>query len=327
MNNILDLKDKKILYALDLNARKSFKEIGREVKLSKEVVNYRIKRMEALGIIKGYYTVINMTKLGYICNVFYVKLRDISIEKEKEMINYFISDSKYWWVDSADGYIDLGVGVWEKSIADAYKTRTELFTSFKQYFGKVMNVFYVNFYIYNKAYLLGKKTKETKPIIYKLEECIESDDTDKKILDIISDKARIPTVEIAKNINLPISTVNFRLKKLIENKVIEGFRPILDLSKIGYYWYKVSFVLKDYTKKQQILDFCSIHPNIVYAYETTGDYDLDIEMEVESYERFRSIIEEIKTKFKDTIESYDHLLWYKEHKLSFPISQRETKHK
>jgi len=40
MNNIvkLDLKDRKILYQLDLNPRQSNAEIGKKVRLSKEVV-------------------------------------------------------------------------------------------------------------------------------------------------------------------------------------------------------------------------------------------------------------------------------------------------
>jgi len=47
----IDLKDRKILYHLDLNCRQSNAQIGKKVRLSKEVVNYRIKRMEEEGII------------------------------------------------------------------------------------------------------------------------------------------------------------------------------------------------------------------------------------------------------------------------------------
>ena len=43
----IDAKDMKILHELDLNARSSNSEIGRRVRLSKEVVKYRIDRMMA----------------------------------------------------------------------------------------------------------------------------------------------------------------------------------------------------------------------------------------------------------------------------------------
>ena len=42
----LDLKDRKILYELDLNCRQSNTQIDKKVGLSRKVVEYRIKRME-----------------------------------------------------------------------------------------------------------------------------------------------------------------------------------------------------------------------------------------------------------------------------------------
>ena len=60
----LDLKDRKILYQLDLNCRQSNTQIGKKVGLSKEVVNYRIKRMQDFGIINNFWTAINSLKLG-----------------------------------------------------------------------------------------------------------------------------------------------------------------------------------------------------------------------------------------------------------------------
>ena len=59
----LDIKDKKILYELDMDARQSISSIAKRVGLSKEVVNYRIRRMEKEGLIDGYYAIIEYSKL------------------------------------------------------------------------------------------------------------------------------------------------------------------------------------------------------------------------------------------------------------------------
>ena len=67
MNKImesLDVKDRKILYELDFNSRQSNSKIGKKVGLHKNVVNYRIKRMEKSGIISNYYTMIDTFKIG-----------------------------------------------------------------------------------------------------------------------------------------------------------------------------------------------------------------------------------------------------------------------
>ena len=62
----IDLKDKKILYHLDENARYSLAQIGRNVGLSKNGVRYRMENLEESGVIKHYYAVVDVYKLGYI---------------------------------------------------------------------------------------------------------------------------------------------------------------------------------------------------------------------------------------------------------------------
>jgi len=182
----LDVKDKKILYELDLDARQTFSEIGKKVRLSKEVVNYRIRRLEKTGIIKGYYTLINMSKLGYITNRFFIKFRNNSPEEEQEIINFFVNHPKYWWVCSIDGFRDIGVGSWEKSIYGCHKRKEEVLMKYKKYIGNMDQSVYTGFYIYRRAYLVNKKLKDTESITYISEKTEEHDDIDIKILRLIS---------------------------------------------------------------------------------------------------------------------------------------------
>ncbi len=313
----LDKLDKKILYELDLNARQSFSEIAKKVRLSKEVVNYRVKQMETKGIIKGYYTLINQYKLGYMCNRFFIKFKLISTDKEKEIVDYFVKHPKYWWIDTAVGHVDLGAGTWEKDIFGFKERREEMLDQFEQYIADFTQTSYLGFYIYKRAYLVNKKAKDTDVILYVQPQLESVDETDLNLLKEISNNARMPTIEIAKRLNLSVQTITQRLKELQKSKVIESFRPMIDLSKIGYYWYKLFFVLKNHRKKQDILNYCAQHPNIVYAYETTNRDDLELEMEVESYDKFKEILDDIRTKFNDTIDSYRFVIWNKEQKILF----------
>lgn len=313
----LDTKDRKIIYQLDLNARQSYTEIGKKVGLSKEVVNYRIKRLEQEGVIKGYYSIINMSRLGYMNNRFFIKFRNDDPETEEKIISFFVKHPKYWWVDSMDGFRDLGIGSWEKTLLNCHAQKEELLSKFKPYIKEIEQSMYTVFQIYRRAYLVNKKVKDTKAINYVTNETVTIDEIDKKILSCIADNARLSTIEIAQKTGTTAMIVTYRLKKMIQHKVIEGFRAMIDLNKIGYYWYKIEFMLKDYVKKEAMLQYFAVHPNIVYAYESTGQTDLEVELEVESYEKFREILDELREKFKDIIESYKHLLWYKEHKIVF----------
>ena len=62
---VLDDKDSKILKELVADARLSYREISRRVKLSVATVKTRVEKLEKEGVIKGYATILNAQKLGY----------------------------------------------------------------------------------------------------------------------------------------------------------------------------------------------------------------------------------------------------------------------
>jgi Lrp/AsnC family leucine-responsive transcriptional regulator len=61
----IDSLNWKILRCLQLNARQSNAEIGREVGISSPAVSERIKKMEDSGIIEGFKTSISAYEVGY----------------------------------------------------------------------------------------------------------------------------------------------------------------------------------------------------------------------------------------------------------------------
>jgi len=64
----VDLLNWKILECLQKNARQSNAEIGRRVGISSPAVSERIKKMEDLGIITGYNTMVSPFEVGYQLN-------------------------------------------------------------------------------------------------------------------------------------------------------------------------------------------------------------------------------------------------------------------
>lgn len=60
----IDNINKRILFLLQKDARKTYKEIAAELKRSETTVRDRIKAMERVGIIQGYTALIDKTALG-----------------------------------------------------------------------------------------------------------------------------------------------------------------------------------------------------------------------------------------------------------------------
>jgi DNA-binding Lrp family transcriptional regulator len=61
----IDDLDIDILRSLNENARKSFRDIAKELHISLTTVSNRVKALERNGVIQGYIPVLDATKLGY----------------------------------------------------------------------------------------------------------------------------------------------------------------------------------------------------------------------------------------------------------------------
>jgi Lrp/AsnC family transcriptional regulator for asnA, asnC and gidA len=287
------------------------------VGLSKDIVNRRVKKLIDMGIIKYFYTMIDTSKLGYIsCRLFITFQRD-NPEKEKEIVDFFMARSDTWWVPSMEGQRNLAIAIWAKDTYDFYDIINEFRKKYKPFIKDIIPGIYARLHQFRRAYLIDKQEDNSKPILTCFRDKSDFDEIDIGILKILSAQARIPTLEIAKKMRITSATVRQRINQLVDKKIIQGYRAALDIKKLGYRWYKISIDLEDFTKFQEILNYARKHPNVVYIYEVVGGWDVEIEVEVENYEKLKSIINEIRYKFSDSIRYYETFLFYEEHKIIF----------
>ena len=91
----IHVKDMKILRELDFDARQPISQIARTIGLSTEVTAYRIKQLEQKGIIKRYYPVIDISKLGYLFCRFRLVVENLNSQIEEEIIQLAKENSKF----------------------------------------------------------------------------------------------------------------------------------------------------------------------------------------------------------------------------------------
>lgn len=60
------------------------------------------------------------------------------------------------------------------------------------------------------------------------------DELDEEILGKLKQDAKLSYKKIAKMLNIPPSTIHFRIKRMIQEKIIIKFSPIVDVVKLGY---------------------------------------------------------------------------------------------
>ena len=310
----LDLKDRKILYHLDLDSRQSFSQLGKKVGLYKEIVNYRIKRLQEKGIIVRFNTLIDTLKLGYTCMRFYLNFQYITPDIKKEIIDHFVNFKRTQMVASPDGAVDLCVFMMAKNVSEIHSFWEKTLSNYRDYFAKQIIAPFVGENIYTKSFLIDEKDDRLNLIVKRGGEIVDYDDLDFQILQLLAQNSRIPTLDIAKKLNLTTITITKRIKRLIELGVILRFHVTINWDIIGYKWFKVDLYLKDYNKKHLIIKYLEIYPNLSYIDKTFGYADLELELIVKDINQLKQIIEDISSKFPKMIRSYTYFSVAKSHK-------------
>jgi Lrp/AsnC family transcriptional regulator for asnA, asnC and gidA len=310
----LDLKDRKILYELDQDSRQSFRSIGRKVGLSKDVVAGRVKKLIDKGIIIRFYTYYNILKLGYNFLRFYFKFQYITPDIKKEIIEHFVKDDYVNNLFSTEGSYDLGVLMMVENISEIYPLWKKTLIKYGDYFSDKVFSVYMGELIYGHGFLLeGVEMPDRNPLRKDWGKA-KIDDLDLNILKLLVSDARIPTVEIAKKLNSNITTINSRINRLRDEKVIIGYTVELDLDKIGYQVWKVDFYLSEYTKIGQIIKYLEKNPFLYCVDYTIGYADLEIEINVKNINQLHELIEDLHSKFPKIIRHYSYFRGLKYYK-------------
>lgn len=320
MNKIpLDLKDKKILYELDLNARQSCSQIAKKVGLSTEVVNYRIKRLEEEKIIEGYKLIVDLSKLGIIQFKICLQFQHIILSVLNKAIDKLKKNKSIKWVVSCNGGWDLIMSLETNSLKEVYDLKEEILSLFKNYIRKKSISIAINSSNFVRDYFIEKNSSSKERILVGGEGESKIDKRDLTILKQLSENSRKSVVDIAYEIKTTARIVNYRINQMIKNKIISGFNLKINYEKLGIRFYKI-FVYLDNQNTEKIkalIKYFENHKNIIHYVTALGNWDLEPEFEVQSEKEFNEILTEIREKFHEVIQSMDIITISKEHKLVY----------
>jgi Lrp/AsnC family transcriptional regulator for asnA, asnC and gidA len=145
------------------------------------------------------------------------------------------------------------------------------------------------------------------------------DETDYEILKVLLKNARMKTIDIARQLQTTEIVVRYRIKKLIERGIIIGFKPFLNVYKLGYVYFKLHLTLYNLTpeKKKSVFTYVHTHPNTVHCTELVGGADLETEFQVKSNQEFYQHLKELREKFGGIIRHYEFMQYTEEYKFTY----------
>ncbi len=312
----IDVKDRKILSLLANNSRTPLTQIAKKVGLSRDSINYRIKRLQRLNVILKFMPIIDLKKFGYFTYHVFFLLDESDKEKQKELIgslrkNKYVKDV----IEYSDRW-DLEIVMVAKSIQKFDEHITEIASQFSDIVLEKSKLALIKGY--NSIHLPNKfhiDKEDHVNIEYPNVEEGSMDEKDIKILKGLSEDARKSTYALGRDVGLSSDAVIYRIKNMQKEGIIRKFSILVNLSALSYHLFTFAMQVKmlDQKNDNKFREFTLKHPNIIRAVKTMGGWDLLLYIAAESPKEFHKTVKEIKNVFASIINNYQTWVAYKEH--------------
>jgi len=125
----------------------------------------------------------------------------------------------------------------------------------------------------------------------KMENTLHIDSLDKKIIKLITQNARIPYLEVARECNVSGAAIHQRIQKLSNLGVITGSKFIIEPKKIGFKTCAyMGIFLEQASLYNTVLEELRKIPEITQCHFTTGNYSVFIKIFARDNEHLKSIL-------------------------------------
>ncbi len=301
----LNAFDQKIIELLLSNARESTISIGRKIRLGRENVDYKIKRLVKQGVIKDFVTEFDEQALRIKHHVLFAQLNRLTGDTEKQILAYLKEHRYISWIGTAAGKWTLICDLYVPEHRAVNFIMDEILMKFGAHIGDYILLELVQGEYFFEKYI--EKTADTISRKAVKESTKKLDDVDYKIMALLSSTARINYVELSQKIGLTANGIKKRIKDLEKTKIIRKYSLTLDFKKFGYEWYGIQLKLIKFAQETatSIQQFFRNHPQIVFYYKYIGPWDYDVGFIARNSTELREFINELRTKFPEELKLID----------------------
>ncbi|VVC04254.1 putative HTH-type transcriptional regulator [Candidatus Bilamarchaeum dharawalense] len=311
----IDKKDRRILYELESDCRRSLSRIAKKVGLSKQALHYRIERLVRSGAIVQFIANIDYSKLGYVNHEVWLQFGEISKEQKEKFFDFLKNHPNIRWLARCGGKFDCAMAIMSEDVVSFSEILNDILVRYRGYVQNHMVTISRGVWTYPRSYLIGEKESQNRGhlLFSGIPKKRQLDKKEIEVLHLLSKNARMPTVAIARKVEITPITVRTKIKQLEKEGIVVGYKAIIQPATIGLENYEILITTQN-TSEEKIKEFqtyCQMNPYITFLLNIVGRWDLNIAFDAENNEHFQQIMTEIRSRFGSIIREYEYvpILW------------------
>lgn len=318
----MDKRDKQILELLAQNCRLSHSTIAQALRISKDSVHYRIRKLEERGQIKQDVLFIDARPLGFTRYHILIKFSG-EVKNKQEIYKRLKTHPSIMWINSFIGLYDVQIIVDATNGFHLNHIREEIFILCEhniQEYIILTHLMDLEFTQINPVLDLGTPFEKKNDHSFSGSLCTKQfpvgqeftrytlDKTEIELLDVLAKNPKARLGNIAKELGINRTTVKKKIQDLITNKIILNFGSIPNLSEMGFVTYYLLVRVEQETPIEILKKPFRKLKNIFYAGKMIGNYDLILYLNARTPQELKTSIEQFKEEIEEYILHYDLLV-------------------
>lgn len=311
--------DKELVFLVSENARIKLRELSELLRKSPQRLKYAYLRLEKEAIIYQPYCVFDYSYFGLILFRVYFKGGYIGERDKGAIIRKLVENPYVVSISELSGEYDLAIELCAQNPSRFNKELRQVSEIIPtlNYYKVLVNIVT---HIYPRAYLTREPLMPFPPILLGGDREFRSfSEKEMSLIKALLENPKQRTTMLARKCGMNPRTVNGLLNALVKQKVIKGFKYLVDLDKLGIIQYRLFLSLHNVSEERdsELMEFLTSTKEVTQVNRCVGDWAMEVDIEATESPRAKYIIKQLREDFKDIISGFNLIEVVHQHQRSY----------
>ncbi len=285
-----------VIDAVKLDGEVSLKEVAERLGKSVSTLRATLSKLEENGYIR-FYPFVNVFRLGYSVFLFY--FNPVQAQEDAVIATLKASDSVSWLARYSSESFRYCASFVCKTPLEYQRALEKLGREHGASFHSSATQVQTALSIFSPKYLAPARANESFITLESEGQVVEVDDTDRAILSGLLNNTYSSIRDLARQLELPHSTVSERVTSLKARGVIERFVYLPNAAVLGMGVYTVTLKARTLhpNLRAELFKFCKTEPTVTVFLECFGAWDFEVGFEAPSREVVDAAVTRISARF------------------------------
>jgi len=310
-----------ILYVTLMDAGASVVSIARRIGTKPHIVQAAVSKFRREGVISRR-VIIDITRIGFSTHEFFISLSSEGQRAREAVVEYLKRSPWVGTVLEVGGEYDLMLTVRVRNQREMVEFQTGLSERFPGMFTRKDTSLAVEHWAYGEKFLVSNPSLYMEYHLQVPPFTVAVDEIDKKILFEIGDPAFGSMTALARRVGLPTTTVEYRVKKLAEKKVILGDLHELRGELIGLSNYVLLLGMNGVSEaiNREVCEAARLNPFVPWLSRGAGHWDYVMGLVVRAPSEVPTAVNRLRTSLGSWMTSYQIVPMFRAHKVrDYPL--------